>query len=214
LSSDAVAVNTYFLKPGYRENNNPEVYRDSPERAQMYQVDVYRHAGEIARSPGIASVLDVGCGLATKLVEYVWPHCHDITGVDDASTIKLCRAMHSVGRWIPGDLEDPGFGLDATYDLIIAADVVEHLLDPDRLLQLIRASCHNATRVVISTPERDRRRGEADMGPPGNGAHVREWNQAEFSAYLQSRGFVIEESRIVDLCEGMKTCQMVVGGFR
>jgi hypothetical protein len=136
-------------------------------------------------------------------------HCHDITGIDDAPTIERCRAMHSVGRWIPGDLEDPSFALDRTYGLIIAADVVEHLRDPDRLLQLIRASCHDATRVVISTPERDRRRGENDVGPPGNGAHVREWNEAEFSAYLQSRGFVLEESRIVDLCEGM-----VVGGFR
>jgi SAM-dependent methyltransferase len=207
------AVNTYFIKLGYKENSTPEIYRDSVENAQIYQVEVYKHAGEIAHSPTIASVLDIGCGLATKLIEYVWPHCDDITGVDDATTIEQCRALHSVGSWIAGDLEDPGFTLGRTYDLIISADVIEHLRDPDRLLRLIRASSHRSTQVVLSTPERDRRRGEDHMGPPGNGAHVREWNAAEFSAYLGSRGFMIQGSRIVDLCPGMKTCQMVVGGF-
>jgi hypothetical protein len=81
-------------------------------------------------------------------------------------------------------------------------------------LNVIRAASHQRTQVVLSTPERDLRRGRDHMGPPDNSSHVREWNAAEFSAYLQSRGFVIRSESIVDLCLGMHTCQMVVGGFR
>ncbi len=206
-------MDNYFIKYGYKINPQPEVYCDSVENALLYQLEVYKHAGELARSLEVTSVLDIGCGLASKLIEYVWPHCRNITGVDVASTIEQCREMHSMGRWIAGDLEDPTFSIAGTYDLIISADVIEHLHNPDRLLDLIRAASHAATQVVLSTPERDRRRGKDDMGPPGNGAHVREWNAAEFSAYLGSRGFVIRDSRIVDLREGITTCQMVVGQF-
>ena len=76
-----------------------------------------------------------------------------------------------------------------------------------------RAASHEATTVVLSTPDRDRRRGPDDMGPPGNWSHVREWNVEEFRAYLESRGFRVDESRIVDLREGMPTCHLVVGAF-
>jgi hypothetical protein len=55
-------LNTFFLKYGCKENKNPEIHRDSLEDAQTYQVDVYKHGGEIARSPEIASALDIGCG--------------------------------------------------------------------------------------------------------------------------------------------------------
>lgn len=213
MPESETAVERYFIKAGYTVNPNPRSYRDTLEDSLRYQADVYRHAGERSRSLRARSVLDIGCGLATKLMEYVYPHCSDVTGVDEAGTIAVCRERYEAGRWVEGDVEDPGFCLDGQYDLIISADVIEHLRDPDRLLDVIRAASHDATEVILSTPERDRRRGTHDLGPPGNWAHVREWNADEFSAYLASRGFSIRERRIVDLCEGMPTCQMVTGGF-
>lgn len=206
-------MDRYFIKQGYRENENPREYRDSLENAQTYQVDVYRHAEVLASSSDVHSVLDIGCGLATKLIEFISPHCDDITGIDCPETIEQCRSMHGAGSWIAGDIESPSFRVDGTFDLIISADVIEHLREPDRLLQLIRKASHAATLVVLSTPERDLRRGEQDMGPPANRAHVREWNAQELATYLTSRGFVIGERRIVELREGMRTCQLVVGGF-
>lgn len=203
----------YSIKAGYRINPEPHAYRDSLADSQMYQVDVYRLAAEIARSPAIQSVLDIGCGLASKLVEFVLPHCETLTGIDSPETAARCAELHPIGRWIGGDLESPDFPLGGPYDLIISADVIEHLRNPDRLLELMRRGSHPKTVVVLSTPERDLRRGAEDMGPPGNPAHVREWNSSEFLAYLEGRGMVIRESRIVDLREGMATCQLVVGCF-
>jgi SAM-dependent methyltransferase len=207
-------IESYAIKAGYLINASPTIYRDTFENSARYQADVYRRAGELARNLPARSVLDIGCGLATKLIEQVAPHCDEVTGVDLEETIDICQRRYRLGRWVAGNVEDPAFELERQYDLIISADVIEHLRDPDRLLDVIRTASHDATVVVLSTPERDRRRGGDDMGPPANWAHVREWNQTEFCTYLQSRGFSVRESSIVDLCEGMTTCHLVVGGFR
>lgn len=207
-------MDAYHIKAGYRINRDATAYHESLEDSRLYQTPVYQHAANLARSPRIRTALDLGCGLASKLVEFVLPHCESVTGVDLPETVERCSALHPDGRWIAGDLLDPALALEGVYDLIIAADVIEHLTDPDRLLGHIRAACHPTTLVVLSTPERDLRRGPGDMGPPGNGAHVREWNAAEFCAYLASRGFEVSESRIVDLRPGMATCHLVVGRFQ
>lgn len=207
-------MESYRIKSGYVINPSPRPYKDTLENSVRYQADVYRRAGELAREPRVQSVVDIGCGLATKLIEQVAPHCAEVTGVDLADIVEICRQRYPEGRWIAGDVEDPEFTLGRSYDVIICADVIEHLRDPDRVLEVIRAASHDDTEVVISTPERDRRRGTNDMGPPGNWSHVREWNAAEFREYLQSRDFVVRESSIVDLCDGMMTCHLVVGGFQ
>jgi SAM-dependent methyltransferase len=208
------SLENYGIKPGYAINPRPHPYRDTLENSVRYQAEVYRRAGELARERRVRSVVDIGCGLATKLIDQVAPHCGQVTGVDLEDIVAICRQRHGVGRWIAGDVEDPALTIGGPYDLVICADVIEHVRDPDRVMGLIRAASHEGTVVVLSTPERDRRRGPDDMGPPGNWSHVREWNAAEFCAYLQSRGFLVGESSIVELCDGMMTCHLVVGGFR
>lgn len=202
-------VDNFSLRPGYQARSVPVPYHDSLEDSRIYQVPVYKHAATLVAQMKLLSVLDLGCGLGSKLIDYVAPFCSDITGVDMERSILECRRMHKQGTWIIGDLENPEFQLGRTFDLIISADVVEHLINPDSLLTLARNSSHKATRFIISTPERDLRRGKHDMGPPHNPAHVREWNASEFEAYLKSRGLNIHDSQIVDLRAGMATCQMV-----
>jgi len=206
-------VNRYAIKPGYQVRHRPRPYRDSLDDSRTYQLDVYRHAGQLARSDDVTTVLDVGCGLATKLMDFVAPHCDSITGIDCPAIIEQCRAMYADGHWIAADIEDAGFSVAGTYDLIICADVIEHLRDPDCMLRLLRDASHETTVVLLSTPERDLRRGAHDMGPPANPAHVREWNAAELAAYLRSRDFEVREAHVVELREGMRTCQMIVGRF-
>ncbi len=206
-------MDDYFIKPGYRVNLRPRNYRDSLEDSRTFQIPVYEHAAELVAGRRLHSVLDIGCGLGTKLVDIVGPHCQDITGIDRKRSIQKCRKLHPFGTWLVGDLEDPDYRLDRTFDLIIAADVIEHLLDPDRLLELARRSSHRETVIVMSTPERDLRRGADDSGPPENRGHVREWNAAEFEQYLRSRGLEILDASIVDLRPGLPTCQMVTCSF-
>ncbi len=77
--------------------------------------------------------------------------------------------------------------------MVVCADVIEHLPNPDDLLDFI--SDINFKILVISTPERDAVAGRNDFGPPENTAHYREWNAVEFKNYLR-RWIVIKEQQI------------------
>jgi cyclopropane fatty-acyl-phospholipid synthase-like methyltransferase len=200
----------YCIKPGYRINTKPAAYLDTLEDSRTYQLDVYRFAVEVAQSHGTKSVLDIGCGLGTKLQELLAPVVGRSVGVDCEQSIEQCQQLHPAGEWRCDDIEAPRADLGDPFDLIVSADVIEHLIDPDKLLAYVRRNATAQTLVILSTPERDLRRGSDSMGPPGNRAHVREWNQAEFAEYLRSRGFRILVHRIMDLRAGMRTCQTVL----
>lgn len=70
--------------------------------------------------------------------------------------------------------------------MIICADVIEHLLDPDELLRWL--SSIPFKKIVFSTPDRsflvNELRSSCEMGPPHNPHHVREWNFQEFERYI------------------------------
>jgi len=200
----------YFIKPGYRCNERPAPYPDTEEDSATYQVDVYRYAADVAAARHARNLIDVGCGYGLKLARFLAPLGVDIVGIDSAHAIEFCRREHRFGSWYVDDLEAPKLRLERRFDLVISSDVIEHLIDPDNLLRYIRGVSHASTVIVLSTPERDLRRGSESMGPPQNPAHVREWNQAELAGYLGDRGFRVLEHRIVDLKAGMRTCQTLL----
>lgn len=203
----------YFIKAGYQINPLPRQYFDSEEDAVTYQIKVYEYAARLAQKYNVGSILDIGCGYALKVKEFLAPLCSKIVGIDTAHAINYCTARHDFGRWYVDDIENPTLHLAEGFDLILSVDVIEHLVAPDTLLTYIRTYSKPTTLVVLSTPERDLRRGKQSMGPPGNAAHVREWNQVEFAAYLTDRGLKILEHHIMDLREGMCTCQTVLTQF-
>ncbi len=207
-------MKSYCIKEGYKSNLRPAAYVDSEEDALTYQVAVYRFAADLVARIGARSLLDVGCGVGLKLREYLLPRGIDICGVDLPESIAWCHQNLDFGRWLADDLEDPKIDLGNAFDVILAADVVEHLLDPDRLFAYCSRWSHAGTKLVVSTPERDLRRGLDDCGPPGNPAHVREWNGAEFERYLDAQGLAIEQSSIVELKPGFRTCQLFLCAWR
>jgi hypothetical protein len=78
-------------------------------------------------------------------------------------------------------------------DLVICADVIEHLDNPDDLLDFIDDIDFRL--LIISTPERDGQAGKNDFGPPENTSHYREWNAVEFKNYLR-QWFVVKDQVI------------------
>ena len=203
-------MNAYSIKPGYQINLQPKKYEDTFEDSDIYQVDVYCYAAEVVQRFACKRVLDVGCGVGNKLAKYLLPTGVDITGVDEKYGITLCRETHLFGNWVEDNIEEPSADLGGKFDFIISADVIEHLIDPDALLKYFKLWSNESTKILVSTPERDLRRGVNDLGPPGNGAHVREWNNREFISYLESRGLKVTENHIVELKSGMVCCQMVL----
>jgi SAM-dependent methyltransferase len=193
----------YCLPDSYRANTSvPTIEADFGDywneeriaRSMDYQYDVYAAARVLADRHSLVSAADFGCGVATKLNHFLG-HLSP-TGFDQPTVGTYIRKTFPRIAFRAIDLENPELHLsDADhFDLTICCDVIEHLLEPDRLMEALRT--HTAGLVVLSTPERDLTRG------PGatrcdKPEHVREWNQAEFGEYVRRCGFDVVEHSLV-----------------
>jgi hypothetical protein len=81
-------------------------------------------------------------------------------------------------------------------DLVICSDVIEHMQNPDILMDFIQSI--QSREIIFSTPERNMQAGVNDFGPPENPSHYREWDEIEFRNYV-SQWFHIEEQRIFNV---------------
>jgi predicted TPR repeat methyltransferase len=190
-------VERYFIKSGYKSKTAFEKQRDSVEDSMIWQYEVYEYASRLIKKHHLTNVLDIGCGCGVKLKKLILPVCQDITGIDEPDTISWCKQHHDFGTWYADNLEDSKVDLGKTFDLIISADVIEHLVDPDRLLGIIKKFAAKETLILLSTPERDATRGKGSIEPPLNTQHIREWNFDEFEEYIGHSGFrVIRHFRL------------------
>lgn len=207
--ADPGAAARYFVKADYEPNEIASTmdaisggrYWSAARQhgADLYQAPVYSEAARIAEAAGARLLVDVGCGVGTKLAPI---HARlgtreprlVIVGIDQPAAIEACRAHHGFGTWIVDDFENPaGIALPGVPDVLVCADVIEHVRDPDRLLGYLRNLAGPETAIVISTPERDALRGPDCRHCP-HPDHIREWNAAEFRAYVEDRGFRVRRA--------------------
>jgi 2-polyprenyl-3-methyl-5-hydroxy-6-metoxy-1,4-benzoquinol methylase len=186
----------FFIKENYKHNvidENPvELYTSAPI-GTVYQVAVFEYIrAYIKKNSNISSVIDFGCGSAYKLNKYIADLNVSITGVDQKFIIDEIKDKFTHMNFRVDDFSDVNINIYDKFDLIISSDVIEHLVDPDLLLDRIKASAHQESVIFISTPERDLVRGKAHNGPSPNLKHVREWNMEEFRKYISSRGFTVQ----------------------
>lgn len=193
---------SYFIKEGYICNKIPktmdrvsnDVYWNKARihASRYYQYHVYNYASQIIKDYSLNSLIDVGCGSAVKLKSLKQSHPDLlITGIDQENAIFFCKETYDFGRWFSDDFENPkGVSPKDRAELIICADVIEHVNDPNKLLTYIRSLTKEGGYIIISTPERDYIRGKHCMTCPQS-QHIREWNMKEFSQYLQSQNFSI-----------------------
>jgi SAM-dependent methyltransferase len=196
----------FCLPPGYRQqesldthdefNTEPYWNAERIDASGFYQHHVYRWATKLILRNNLTSVLDIGCGPGTKLARLIRPICQDTLGVDLETTITVARELHPDLLFEPIDLDHPGALGDRAFDLIICADVIEHLADARVLLENIRSACHTDSRVLLSTPDRDRTRGRSCMESTKK-EHVREWTLSEFSVFLSQEQFKIHQTRLL-----------------
>jgi SAM-dependent methyltransferase len=205
---------TYFIKPGY-EVNTPDratsqpsgnYWSDARIRSSMaFQYHVYQKAKDLIKGRGLHTVLEVGCGPGRKFKRLIWPHCDDSVLIDVPSCAPLIETILPKATFIGVDLETVSLALGRQFDLIVCADVVEHLANPDSCLRFMHSHLAPSGYCVVSTPERDLVRGMDSCRPP-NPAHVREWNRQEFATLLQSRGFRIIEHSLYPQRAHSKIC--------
>jgi len=160
--------------------------------SHTYQWGVYALVEREVRRRGARSVVDVGCGPAPKLATlHERNPSVSFVGIDQRSAIDYCRQQYPWGQWLEEDLARPTrTPSEVKGEVVVCADVIEHVVDPDVLLEYLRQRVEPGGVIVISTPDRDRLRGP-DCRESPNPQHVREWSSIEFQSYLTSRGFRI-----------------------
>jgi glycosyltransferase involved in cell wall biosynthesis len=98
-----------------------------------------------------ARVLDLGCS-GGLLSERVRAKGHDVTAVD---VIEIPGVRDRVDRFIEADLDRglPAEALaDGPYDVVLAADVLEHVREPEQLLEQIRGVLAPGGSLIASVP--------------------------------------------------------------
>lgn len=198
--------NKYCLPANYTTNKAitydddvREVYwnKDRQQMSQSYQRAVYKWADKIISEHNCHTVADVGCGFADKLYKMIRKHRNvRFYGIDQPNIINLCRSVYKNGNWLSVDLEKEPEDINLKFDLAISSDVIEHLENPDSLINYLKSIIKKDGYIIISTPDRDVIRGRGCLHSP-NKYHVREWNSSEFSQYVQSHGLKILEHKLL-----------------
>jgi Methyltransferase domain len=101
-------------------------------------------------------VLDLGCGLGYG-AEVLAPLARDVVALDrDRDAIRHARASrtHALGPFVLADATSLPFR-DASFDVVIAYELIEHLTDQEALVAEIRRVLPPAGLLLISSPDKD-----------------------------------------------------------
>ena len=179
---------TYCMKNGYKCRPDPD-FCNAFVIDERFQWGVYENARKLADEHNYHSILDIGCGSGYKLC-YFFPDKFTV-GIDLPTTVSKLRQTYPNRFWFTA-----GFNAaPLSCDLVICADVIEHIPEPDSFLQFLKEiSCKH---IILSTPERELLNENTSNGPPKNPCHVREWSHFEFHNYI-SQWFAIDRHYIVD----------------
>lgn len=199
--SNAPDAERFCIKPGYQENASPSSFdreldarywtRERLAASSIYQHPVYRLCRDLLRARRARNFLDVGSGPGTKLAELIAPLCSDLVMIDQPSIREVAAQCVPAARFFEADLDSLDLDLGRSFDLIVCADVLEHLKHPDECLRFIHAHLAPDGRAVLSTPERDHLRGRSCMQSL-HPEHVREWNTSEFRSFVERSGLLVE----------------------
>jgi 2-polyprenyl-3-methyl-5-hydroxy-6-metoxy-1,4-benzoquinol methylase len=152
-----------------------------PERVAFYE-----QVASISASERPRSVIDVGCGtgnLLRALVEKAAPE--RVVGVDYASAgVDRARQLVPSGEFRAQSLYD--LAPEETYELVLCTEVLEHVRDPKRAVEVLVRLCARPGTILITVPD-----GAHDEWE----GHRNFWSKAELETFLRRYGEV-EVSRI------------------
>jgi SAM-dependent methyltransferase len=125
----------------HRDSRSPDFIWAQPERTKLFS--------EFVGGPG-RRVLDLGCRYGA-LTEY-YAAGNDVTGVDiDREALEHAEARLGIqALW--ADLDDPLAFMDETFDVVVIGELLEHIREPDRLIDQAYRVLRPSGRLVGSTP--------------------------------------------------------------
>src|SRR5271157_5895212 len=122
----------YEVSESYFQNHRPEMLRFVP--------------------PGASAVLDIGCGAGAFAQMLKSERKAEVWGLELVADVAQ-EAARKLDRVIIGDIEVDDIALpDEYFDCIICNDVLEHLVDPWRVLRWLRHKLKADGKIVASVP--------------------------------------------------------------
>jgi 2-polyprenyl-3-methyl-5-hydroxy-6-metoxy-1,4-benzoquinol methylase len=137
--------------------------------------------------PGGRRLLDVGPNIGTCL-DLARQRGYDVQGIElNAEAARHCREERGLDVKT-GVLEEDTYPA-ATFDLVILADVIEHVPDPRGLLRIVARVVRPGGLVVISTPDISGRAARLLQVKPEE--HIYYFSPATMTAALQAAGLEV-----------------------
>lgn len=152
-----------------------------------------------APSPQKLKVLDLGCGNGS-LSQYIAQVGYDVVGVEDsASGIELAAQNHPDCHFIHASLYDlPYTQLENAFDVVLAVEVIEHLVYPRELLRAAKRCLKPEGKLILTTPYHGYLKnlllalsGKMDQHFTAlwDGGHIKFFSVATLSQLLKEEGF-------------------------
>lgn len=165
----------YGIRRGYLHRKTVLLFSDEGNTNE-YQKEVYAFARSFYDEKELSGVLDIGCGSAFKLLA----NFNNIPKAGAELNTDWLNQQYPNETWFA--FSDPSWKIFPA-QLIICADVIEHVPNPDAFIADLLEH-REAKNFVFSTPDRNLDTSPWKFGPPNNESHYREWSFEEFEVYL------------------------------
>jgi 2-polyprenyl-3-methyl-5-hydroxy-6-metoxy-1,4-benzoquinol methylase len=114
----------------------------------QWQLEVYLHALGLMKKHNLESVVDIGCGSAYKLITDLGDY--KTIGLELPENVRLLQKQYPARKWQVSDFSTRH---DISADVVICSDIIEHLVDPDELIEFIKGIPFKY--LILSTPNRE-----------------------------------------------------------
>ncbi len=144
-------------------------------------------------------ILELGAGngsFASALAE----QGHDVTGIEPAASgIEIAQKHFPNARFVQSSLADVGkHEIGDGFDLVVAKEVIEHLLYPGELVDVARRTLRKGGRLILSTPYHGYVKNlalaasgklDAHFTALWDGGHIKFFSVATLTKLVRERGF-------------------------
>jgi 2-polyprenyl-3-methyl-5-hydroxy-6-metoxy-1,4-benzoquinol methylase len=164
---------------------------------------------ELARTKA-RRVIDVGCGMG-GLVAALTADGLDASGLDiSSSAIEVATRAHPESTFTAHSLEDLPWPIeDGSVDVVVAFEVIEHLLRPRRLLEGAHAALRPGGHLAVTTPYHGLLKNLAvallafERHFAVEGDHIRFFTDRRLRRLLEETGFHLERVAHFGRCPGL-----------
>jgi 2-polyprenyl-3-methyl-5-hydroxy-6-metoxy-1,4-benzoquinol methylase len=169
-------------------------YQYGSAEASHTEAYLWRHIISLCAELGARRVVDIGCGNGALCRELA-SRGYEVVGCEpSADGVRLAKnsAPELVFHQLGVD-DDPSAVGNASFDVAIATEVIEHLVRPRNLLRFAKQLLRPGAHLIISTPYHGylknlllalSNKWDAHLTPFWDGGHIKFWSRKTLSQLL------------------------------